>query len=80
MSTQLLTAEQEAQAQAMLQILLPIFTQEALALARLLASRSDDQLLGKTEFDVRDSVHRLGAKALQTAINSRKKGGTKAPA
>lgn len=80
MSTQPLTAEQETQAQELLQALLPIFTQEALALARLLASKDNDQILGKTEFDVRDSVHRLGAKALQTAIDSRKKGGTKAPA
>jgi hypothetical protein len=41
-----------------------------------------DQLLtlGATEFQLRDLVHRLGAKALQTAAQQRKKGGTKVPA
>ena len=49
-------------------------------LAELLASQPDRQLLGQTEFMVRDRVHALGAKALQTALDERKKGGTKAPA
>ncbi len=50
------------------------------AIAELLATRSDDQLFGRTEFELRDLVHRLGAEALQTAAQQRKKGGTKAPA
>lgn len=50
------------------------------AIAELLASRPDDQLFGQTEFDLRQLVHRLGAEALQTAAQQRKKGGTKAPA
>jgi hypothetical protein len=50
------------------------------SLADLLASKEDRQLLGKTEFEVRDLVHRIGAKALETALDERKKGGTKAPA
>jgi hypothetical protein len=45
-----------------------------------LASKPDAQLLGKTEFEVRDAVHRLGAKAIETALRERKKGGTAAPA
>ena len=50
------------------------------SLADLLASKEDRQLLGKTEFEVRDLVHRIGAKALETALDERKKGGTKGPA
>ena len=50
------------------------------AIAELLASKPDDQLFGQTEFDLRDLVHRLGATALQTAAEQRKKGGTKVPA
>lgn len=50
------------------------------ALADLLASKEDRQLLGKTEFEVRDLVHRIGAKALETALDERKKGGTEGPA
>jgi hypothetical protein len=37
-------------------------------------------LLGQTEFEVRDRVHQIGAKAIETALDERKKGGTKAPA
>jgi hypothetical protein len=48
-------------------------------LADLLASKPDRQLLGQTEFEVRDLVHKLGAKALQTALDERKKGGTEGP-
>jgi hypothetical protein len=50
------------------------------AIAELLATRPDDQLFGQTEFDLRQLVHRLGAEALQTAAQQRKKGGTRAPA
>jgi hypothetical protein len=45
-------------------------------LAELLACKDDGQLLGPTEFEVRDRVHAVGAKALQTALNQRKKRGT----
>jgi hypothetical protein len=48
-------------------------------IAQLLASKTDDKLLGKTEFEVRDRVHKIGAKAIETALNERKKGATKAP-
>lgn len=48
-------------------------------LADLLASKPDRQLLGKTEFEVRDLVHKIGARALETALDERKKGGTKDP-
>jgi hypothetical protein len=50
------------------------------SLADLLASKPDEQLLGRTEFEVRDQVHTIGAKALQTALEERKKGATKVPA
>jgi hypothetical protein len=45
-----------------------------------LASKPDGQQLGRTEFELRDQLHRLGAQALQTALNERKKGGIRAPA
>ncbi len=75
-----LTREQEAGAQRLFELLQKPFLDEARALARLLAAKPDAQLLGKTEFEVRDSVHRLGAKALEAALDERKKGGTKGPA
>jgi hypothetical protein len=45
-------------------------------MAQLLASKPYNKLLGRTEFEVRDLVHDLGAKALQTALGERKKGDT----
>jgi hypothetical protein len=75
-----LPPEQEAEAQRLFALLQQPFLDEARRLARLLAAKPDSQLLGKTEFEVRDSVHRLGAQALQAALDERKKGGTRAPA
>jgi hypothetical protein len=75
-----LTPEQEAEAQALFQRLKTAFEDEALQLARLMASKDDRHLLGATEFEVRDRVHRLGAHVLQTALAERKKGGTKGAA
>jgi predicted GNAT family N-acyltransferase len=75
-----LSAEQEAEAQRIFQILKSTTNDDLLALARLLASKKDRDLLGQTEFEVRDRVHQIGAKAMETALHERKKGGTKAPA
>jgi hypothetical protein len=75
-----LTPQQEAEAQRLFEALQQPFLEEARRLARLLAAKDDSQLLGPTEFQVRDRVHHLGAQALQTALNERKKGGTRAPA
>jgi hypothetical protein len=75
-----LTPEQEAEAQRLFEALQQPFLDEARRLARLLAAQPDAQVLGQTEFQVRDRVHRLGAQALQTALNERKKRATRAPA
>ena len=49
-------------------------TTSSASLAELLASKPDDQLLGQTEFEVRDRVHGIGAKAIEAALDERKKG------
>jgi len=41
-------------------------------MARLLASKRDSQLLGQTEFELRDLVHGLGAKALEIALRQKR--------
>jgi hypothetical protein len=46
-------------------------------MSRLLASRSNRELFGETEFLIRDAVHRLGAEGFDAALSERKKGGTK---
>jgi hypothetical protein len=75
-----LSAEQEAEAQRLFELFQEPLLQEARRLARLFASKATSQMLGKTEFELRDSVHQLGAQLLQTALDERKKGATKAPA
>ena len=50
----------------------PLFEQERLRMARALAS---GPLFGKKEFELRDPVHGLGAKALEVAADERQKKG-----
>ena len=75
-----LTPDQKAEAERLFQQLQGAFLDEARRLAELLAAKPTPQLLGKTEFEVRDAVHRLGARALEAALGGRKKGGIRAPA
>ena len=75
----ILNPQQQAEAEHLFALLQQSFLDEAQQLARLLASKEDAQLLGRTEFEVRAAVHRLGARALETALNERKKRGIKAP-
>jgi hypothetical protein len=72
-----LTPEQEAEAQRLAGIIAERAKQEALAMARLLVSKKDHEILGATEFEIRDRVHKIGAHAIETVLNERKKGGTK---
>ena len=80
MSFDHLPEEQARRAQQLYESLRDSTEHDLHAIAELLASRPDDQLFGATEFQLRDLVHRLGAQALQTAAQQRKKGGTAVPA
>ena len=75
-----LTPEQAEQAERIYQTLRAVSDDQLRQIAHSLASKPDHQLLGKTEFEVRDRVHQIGAKAIGTALNERKRGGTKGPA
>jgi hypothetical protein len=72
-----LTPEQEAEAQRLAALIGQKAQEEALRMARILMSKPDAQLLGAAEFEVRDRAHELAAHAIETAVNQRKKGGTK---
>ena len=71
-----LTVEQEAQAKRIAEAIRKKFEEEALQMARLLVSKPDAELFGKTEYEIRDRVHRVGAQLFETALQERKKGGT----
>jgi hypothetical protein len=46
------------------------------ALAELLASKPDPEVLGRAEFQARDAAHAIAAKAVEATLAGRKKGGT----
>ena len=71
-----LSPEQEAEAQRLADIIAQKAKEEALQIARLLVSKPDRELLGATEFEIRERVHKIGSCAIETALNRRKKGGT----
>ena len=72
-----MTAEQFAEAQRVFEVSQKAAEEELWRMACLTAGKSDDKLLGETEFQMRDILLRIGAKTLETAVNERrKKGGT----
>lgn len=79
MTSQNLSSEQELEAQRVAKLLQESLASDILGLARLLVSKKDSEIFGKTEFEARDLVHKMGAKAFETVLNERKKGGTKVP-
>lgn len=70
-----LTPEQEAEAQRLEQHLREAMQQDIRGIARLLASKADRELFGQTEFELRDLVHGMGAKALEITVAERSKKG-----
>lgn len=75
-----LTSDQRAESDRIYAALQQAARADLRALADLLATTPDEAALGRTEFTVRDIVHRIGATALATALEGRKKGGTTGPA
>lgn len=75
-----LSSTQIDEAERIYQTLRQASDDEHWQIAQLLASKSDAQLLGPTEFQVRDLTHKIGAKAIQAALDERKKGDTSGPA
>jgi hypothetical protein len=71
-----LTPEQEADAQRLAEVFYQKSKDDLLQMARLMVSKKDQELLGATEFEIRERVHKIGAFAIETAVNQRKKGGT----
>jgi hypothetical protein len=72
-----LTPEQRDEADRIKHRLMAVVEDEIRGIAELLASKPDRQILGQAEFQVRDRVHRIGAQAIEAALDERKKGATK---
>lgn len=76
MSRTPLTPAQQAEADRIYEALRASLDTDIKQMAELLAAKPDGQLLGATEFTLRDLVLKAGAKALQAALEGRKKGAT----
>lgn len=74
-----MTPQEFAEAQRLWEVTEKAIADERWRMCLLMASKKDSQLLGKTEFELRQYVHRIGAITLEAAVNERrKKGGTPA--
>jgi hypothetical protein len=71
-STLELTAEQEAQAQELAELITAAIASDVLSMARLLVSKDTRHTFGQTEFQLRDILHEAGAKALETSLSQKK--------
>lgn len=67
-----LNAEQRDQAEALAQRMGELVREDLLALAQLLVSKPTRELFGDTEFQVRDIVLRIGAKAYEEHLAQKK--------
>jgi hypothetical protein len=74
-----LTAEQQQEAQSIYQKLLLIAPERIQQMVQLLASKSEAEFFGKTEFELRELLHELGTDLLNTARDERKKGAPSVP-
>lgn len=71
-----LNEQQRAEADRIEDVLSGLFRSEVRRMAELLASKPNSKLLGATEFQLRESCLKHGQRALETALEERKKGGT----
>ena len=70
-----LTPEQLTEAQRNFEVMKKAAEEDLWRIACLMASKANSQLFGRAEFEVRDCVLHIAAKAVETAVNGRKKGG-----
>jgi len=73
-----LTPEQEVEARVLADAIARATSDDLLAIARLLVGKPSHQVFGQTELQLRDLVHKLGAKALDLYL-AEKKTATSAP-
>ena len=66
------TPEQEAEAQELEAKIRKAIETEVAELARLMVGKSDRELFGRTEFQVRDLVLRIGAKVFEEHLREKK--------
>lgn len=79
MAAIVLTAEQELEAKALEGKIRVAVEREVTSLAQLLVSMGERDLFGKTEFEVRELVLKIGAKAYEERLREKKTATTDRP-
>lgn len=72
--------EQSAEVERVKGFVMKAIEADLTEIVRLTVSKGDGELFGKTEFELRDLIHRLGSHVLEAVVLDRKKGGIKAAA
>jgi len=67
-----LSAEKEAEAQALATRIRELAEEELVAMARLLVSKPEHETFGDSEYELRDIVLKVGAKALEEHLRLKK--------
>ncbi len=76
-----MTVEQFEEARRVFEVTQQATQDELWRMCCLMASKKSSELLGQTEFEMRDMLFRAGAKVLEAGVNERrKKGGTQGAA
>lgn len=76
MSERLMTSEESARVEEILDNVLGHARVELKKLAELLVTKPNGEFFGETEFLVRDAMHRIGSRLYDASLDERKKGGT----
>lgn len=80
MSTHAVAPEEADRVKAILDNVLGMAEVELRLAAELLVSKPNAEFFGDTEFQVREAMHRIGARLYDAALEERKKRGTADPA
>lgn len=70
-----MTEEQFGEAKRVLEVTEQATADELWRLCCLMAVKQDGEMLGQTEFQMRDVIHRIAAITLEAAVNERRKKG-----
>lgn len=70
-----MTAEQFEEAQRLYEVTESAMAEERWRMCCLMAAKQDDEMLGRTEFELRQHVLKMGAATLEAAVNQRRKKG-----
>mgnify|MGYP007100548742 CR=1 FL=1 len=70
----------QAEVERVFGLMIEAISGEVREIAELFVSKKDNELFGRTEFQLRDLLLKAGTRVIEAVLEDRKKGGTKAAA